>query len=103
LRFSQQNQFWEQKRVARSLAKAVMQFWCSAEVLLNRDDPSVGQKNCNYSLVGSRTVDGNEVSKDKIGESDMVLVIYLRPSFLVNTLCDDCNSTLYKWFFLLAC
>lgn len=71
LRFEQQNQFWEQKRVARTFAKAVMQFWCSAEVLLDRDDPSVGQKNCKYSLVGSRSDDGNEVSKDKIGESDM--------------------------------
>jgi hypothetical protein len=73
-------------------------------VLLNRDDPSVGLKNCKYSLVESRSADGNEASKDKIGESDMVLVIYLRPSFLVNTLvCDDCNSMLYKWVFLLAC
>ena len=55
-------------------------------MLLNRDDPSVGLKNSKYSLVGSRSADGNEVSKEKIGESDMVLVIYLRPSFLVNTL-----------------
>ncbi|XP_059431988.1 chromatin modification-related protein EAF1 B-like isoform X2 [Corylus avellana] len=71
LRFEQQNQFCELKRVAHTLAKAVTQFWSSAEVLLNRDDPNVSQKNCKYSLVGSRSADGNEVSKDKIGESDM--------------------------------
>lgn len=59
-----------------------MQFWCSAEVISNSDNPGVGQKNCKYSSFGSRKVDGDEVSKDKIEGSDTVLVIYLRPSFL---------------------
>lgn len=62
-----------------------MQFWCSAEVLSNSDDPSVGQKNCKYSSGESRMVDGNEVSKDKIEEFDTVLVIFLKPSLLVTT------------------
>lgn len=64
------------KRVAHSLAKVVMQFWSSAEAHLNSNDQTVVQKNCKYGLVGSRRIDGNEVSEDKIGESDMVLVIY---------------------------
>lgn len=57
-----------------------MQFWCSAEGLLDRNDPSVVQRNCKYR---SRSADGNEVPMDKIGESDMLLVICLRPSFLI--------------------
>ncbi|KAM4070609.1 hypothetical protein ACB094_12G178000 [Castanea mollissima] len=74
LRFEQQNQCWEMKRVAHSLAKVVMQFWSAAEVLLNGDDQTVVQKNCKYGLVGSRRIDGNEVSEDKIGESDMEMI-----------------------------
>ncbi|XP_042975984.1 chromatin modification-related protein EAF1 B-like isoform X1 [Carya illinoinensis] len=70
LRFKKKNQFWELKRVAHTLAKAVMQFWCSAEVISNSDNPGVGQKNCKYSSFGSRKVDGDEVSKDKIEGSD---------------------------------
>lgn len=59
-----------------------MQFWCSAEINSNSDNPGVGQKNCKHSSFRSRKVDGSEVFKDKIEESDTVLVIYLRPSFL---------------------
>ena len=94
------------KRVAHTLAKVVMKFWSSAEVLLNSDDPTVVQKNCKYGLGGSRRIDGNEVSEDKIGESDMVLIIFLRPFFFFFFhrfgLCDDSNSVLYKWLFLLS-
>uniref|UniRef100_A0A2N9I759 Myb-like domain-containing protein n=1 Tax=Fagus sylvatica TaxID=28930 RepID=A0A2N9I759_FAGSY len=71
LRFEQQNRCLEMKRVAHTLAKVVMKFWSSAEVLLNSDDPTVVQKNSKYGLGGSRRIDGNEVSEDKIGESDM--------------------------------
>lgn len=56
------------------LSKAVMQFWHSAEVNLNGDDPSVCPEKCKDSLVGSVGVDRNEVSKDKNQESNMVLV-----------------------------
>jgi hypothetical protein len=73
------------KRVAHTLAKVVMKFWSSAEVLLNSDDPTVVQKNSKYGLGGSRRIDGNEVSEDKIGESDMVLIIFLRPFFFFVT------------------
>ena len=51
-----------------------MQFWHSAKVLLCGDDPSVGPNNCKYELVGSRRIDGNEFSVDKIGEINMVMV-----------------------------
>lgn len=53
-----------------------MQFWHSAEVLLHGDDLGVGPKNCKYELVGSRRIDGNEVPVDKIGEANMVMIIY---------------------------
>ncbi|XP_059594012.1 chromatin modification-related protein EAF1 B [Vitis vinifera] len=71
LRFEAQKQFQKQKKVAHALAKAVMQFWHSAEVLLHGDDLGVGPKNCKYELVGSRRIDGNEVPVDKIGEANM--------------------------------
>ncbi|KAG6722046.1 hypothetical protein I3842_03G142200 [Carya illinoinensis] len=67
-RLKKQNQCWELRRVAHTLAKAVMQFWHSAEVVSNSDE-SVGQNSSKCSLVGSRRVDGNEVFKDKIEES----------------------------------
>ncbi|XP_044494241.1 chromatin modification-related protein EAF1 B-like isoform X2 [Mangifera indica] len=67
LRSEEQNQRWKLKKVALTIAKAVMQFWHSAEVLLNSDDPSVQKK----SWHGSTKVDENKFSEDKIGELDM--------------------------------
>lgn len=63
--------------MAHDLAKAVKQFWHSAETLLNGNDSSSCQKHGNYDLVGSMRIDRNEASKDKNGEPNMVLVIYL--------------------------
>ncbi|KAF3435970.1 hypothetical protein FNV43_RR23062 [Rhamnella rubrinervis] len=71
LRFEEQHQHWKLKEVAHVLSKAVLQFWHSAEVNLNGDDPSVCPEKCEYSLVGSVGVDRNEVSKDKNQESNM--------------------------------
>lgn len=56
------------------LSKAVMQFWHSAEVNLNGDDPSVCPEKSVYSVIGLVGVDRNDVSKDKNQESNMVLV-----------------------------
>ncbi|GLT28183.1 hypothetical protein SLA2020_031340 [Shorea laevis] len=71
LRFEEQNQLRKQKKVALSLANAVMQFWHSAQLLLNNEEASVGLKNCGHDLVRSGVADANEVSKDKTGELDM--------------------------------
>ncbi|KAK2649152.1 hypothetical protein Ddye_016641 [Dipteronia dyeriana] len=67
LRSEEKNQRWKIKNVALTLAKAVMQFWHSAEMLLNSDDP----KHCRHDLDGSSKVDGKEISEDKVGELDM--------------------------------
>ncbi|XP_022771460.1 chromatin modification-related protein EAF1 B-like isoform X2 [Durio zibethinus] len=68
LKFDEQNQYWKLKKVALTLANAVMDFWLSAEVLLNSKDASLGPKNCGHDLVGSRA---NEVSENKTAELDM--------------------------------
>ncbi|KAK3193233.1 hypothetical protein Dsin_024543 [Dipteronia sinensis] len=39
LRSEEKNQLWKIKKVALTLAKAVMQFWHTTEMLLNSDDP----------------------------------------------------------------
>ncbi|KAJ0052445.1 hypothetical protein Pint_01548 [Pistacia integerrima] len=67
LRSEEQNQRWKLKKVALTMAKAVMQFWHSAEVLLYNDDPSV-QKNCWH---GSTNIDGNKFSGDKEASKDL--------------------------------
>ncbi|XVF21383.1 hypothetical protein REPUB_Repub12eG0085800 [Reevesia pubescens] len=68
LKFEEQNQYWKLKKVALTLANAVMDFWQSAEVLLNSKEASLGPKNCGHDLVGSRA---NEVTENKIAELDM--------------------------------
>ncbi|KAK8688612.1 hypothetical protein V6N13_087366 [Hibiscus sabdariffa] len=68
LKYEEQNQFWKLKGVALALANAVMEFWHSAEVLLNSKDRSLGPKNSGRDLVGSRA---NEVSENKNMELDM--------------------------------
>lgn len=67
--------------MAHDLAKAVNQFWVSAETLLKGDDSSSCQKDCNYNLVQTMRIERNETSKDKNGEPNMVLVIFLDLSF----------------------
>lgn len=74
LRVEEQNQVRKLKRVAYTLAKAVMQFWNSAEVLLNSEDQSSSMKDCNHD---SRRLDCSEFLKDKFGEHDKVLLTLL--------------------------
>lgn len=76
LRSEEQNQRYKLKKVALNLAKAVMQFWHSAEVLLNNDNPTVGPKTSRRDLVGSTSDDVIEASEDKVGNFDMLLVMY---------------------------
>ncbi|XP_002521085.2 chromatin modification-related protein EAF1 B isoform X1 [Ricinus communis] len=66
LRVEEQHQHGKLRKVAYTLAKAVMQFWHSAEMFLNKDD-RVGLKN---GKDDSNSFDGNELSKDKFGELD---------------------------------
>ncbi|KAK9282032.1 hypothetical protein L1049_004944 [Liquidambar formosana] len=68
LRFEEQISRRKQRKVAYTLAKAVMQFWHSAEVLLNNNDQSVGLQNCKYDLIGSGRVDGIEAAKEGVEE-----------------------------------
>ncbi|XWS31278.1 hypothetical protein CRYUN_Cryun23aG0063500 [Craigia yunnanensis] len=68
LKFEEQNQYWKLKKVALTLANAVIDFWHSAEVLLNSKDASLGPKNCGHDLVGSRA---NEITGNRTAELDM--------------------------------
>ncbi|XP_038704899.1 chromatin modification-related protein EAF1 B-like isoform X2 [Tripterygium wilfordii] len=52
------------KKVAHTIAKAVMQFWHSAEALLKSDGPN----NCKHDVAVSRKVDGDETSTYKSRE-----------------------------------
>ncbi|XP_016650804.1 PREDICTED: chromatin modification-related protein EAF1 B-like isoform X1 [Prunus mume] len=81
LRMEKQHQHWVLKKVAHDLARAVKQFWHSAETLLNGDDSSSCKKNCNSDLVGSMSIDSNEASKAKDGESNMEPNKYLEPQY----------------------
>ncbi|OMO89275.1 hypothetical protein CCACVL1_07948 [Corchorus capsularis] len=71
LKFEEQNQCWKLKKVALTLANAVMEFWRSAVVFLNGKDASLGPKNSGHDLVGSRVIDANEVSENKTAEHGM--------------------------------
>ncbi|XP_015892402.3 chromatin modification-related protein EAF1 B isoform X2 [Ziziphus jujuba] len=81
LRFEEQHQQWKLKEVAHALSKAVLQFWHSAEVILNGDDSSVCPEKSEYSMVGSVGVDRSEVSKDKSQESNMESSKKLDPQY----------------------
>ncbi|WCJ38058.1 Helicase/SANT-associated DNA binding protein [Euphorbia peplus] len=67
LRVEEQNQSWKLKGVAYNLAKAVMQFWQSMEMLLNKGDQYSNLKSCKND---SRKFGANEICKDKFGELD---------------------------------
>ncbi|XP_057965746.1 chromatin modification-related protein EAF1 A-like isoform X2 [Malania oleifera] len=73
LRFEKQGLYSKQRKVAYTLAKAVMQFWHSAELLLNSDDPSDSPEDGKFDVVGFGTLDGNEVAKDGVGVPNKVL------------------------------
>ncbi|XVF81191.1 hypothetical protein PTKIN_Ptkin15bG0136800 [Pterospermum kingtungense] len=68
LKFEEQNHYFKLKKVALTLANAVMEFWRSAQVLLSSKDASLGPKNYGNGLVGSRD---NEVTENKSAELDM--------------------------------
>ncbi|OVA15959.1 SANT/Myb domain [Macleaya cordata] len=70
-RFDKQNLCRMQRKIAHTLAKAIMQFWHSAEVLVSSDDPSIGLQDCNLALVGSKKVNGGEAVENKTGEPNM--------------------------------
>ena len=81
LRVEEQNHRLKLKNVAYSLAKAVMQFWHSAEVYLSNNCQSVGSKNGKHE-VGMFV--GNEFSVNKFGDIDKVLAMFeTTVSFLV--------------------
>ncbi|MFQ6620046.1 hypothetical protein Gotur_000816 [Gossypium turneri] len=72
LKFEEQHQYSKLKKVALSLANAVMDFWHSAEVLLNRKDASLGPKKSGHDLVH---LPANEVPKNMTAKLDMILEI----------------------------
>ncbi|XP_040953818.1 chromatin modification-related protein EAF1 B isoform X5 [Gossypium hirsutum] len=72
LQLEEKNQYWKLRKAALILANAVMDFWHSAQLLLNSRD--LGPKNCGYDLVGSQA---DEVLKNNNAELDMVLVILM--------------------------
>ncbi|XP_065874021.1 chromatin modification-related protein EAF1 B-like isoform X2 [Euphorbia lathyris] len=67
LRVEEQNQCWKLKRVAYNLAKAVMQFWQSMEMLLNKDDQYTDLKSCKHD---SKRFGADGIFKDKFEELD---------------------------------
>ncbi|KAJ6401659.1 hypothetical protein OIU84_016957 [Salix udensis] len=66
-RVEEQHQHLKLKKVAYSLAKAVMQFWHSAEVYLSNNCQNFGLKNAKHESI---MFDGNEFSVNKFGEID---------------------------------
>ncbi|XP_043703526.1 chromatin modification-related protein EAF1 B-like isoform X3 [Telopea speciosissima] len=70
-RFNEQNLRRKQRKVAHILAKAVMQFWNSAETFLSSNDPTVGLNEWKSDLVGSADVNAGEAIEDRIGEPNM--------------------------------
>ena len=73
LRVEEQKQHLKLKKVAYSLAKAVMQFWHSMEVYLSNNCQSFGSKNGKHESI---IFYGNEFSVNKFGEIDKVLAMF---------------------------
>ncbi|KHF97607.1 Helicase SRCAP [Gossypium arboreum] len=67
-KFEEQIRYWKLKKIALTLANAVMDFWHSAEILLTSKDANLGPKTCGHDLMGSRT---NKVTEITISELDM--------------------------------
>ncbi|XP_038714096.1 chromatin modification-related protein EAF1 B-like isoform X2 [Tripterygium wilfordii] len=66
MRSEEHHQCWKAKKVAHTIAKAVLQFWHSAEALLKSDGPN----HCKHDMAVSRKVDEDETSTYKSGELD---------------------------------
>ena len=73
LRVEEQNHHLKLKNIAYSLAKAVMQYWHSAEVYVSNSCQSVGSKNGQYEL---GMFVGNEFSVNNFGDIDKVLAVF---------------------------
>lgn len=71
-RFEKLNRQLETKILSHRIAKAVMQFWHSAKLLLDND---LGI-NCIVGCVESGKVDANEALRDQRRNSNMVLIIF---------------------------
>lgn len=67
LRFEKQNKNLEMKILSHTMAKAVMQFWHSVELLLDKNVPD---HNCIGVSVEHEKVDSNEASRDKRKNSE---------------------------------
>ncbi|KAK8285589.1 hypothetical protein V6Z12_D08G234800 [Gossypium hirsutum] len=67
-KFEEQCRYWKLKKIALTLANAVMDFWHSAEVLLTSKDANLGLKTCGHDLKGSRA---NKVTEITTTELDM--------------------------------
>ncbi|XP_028214142.1 chromatin modification-related protein EAF1 B-like isoform X3 [Glycine soja] len=74
LRFEKQSKHLGVKILSHNLAKAVMQFWNSIELLLDNDVPDC---NCIDDSVESGNIDSNEASGDKRSNSKMETSKYL--------------------------
>lgn len=72
LRYEEQNKHLGVKVLAHSMAKAVMQFWRSVELLLDNGDPSIY---CTSGLAESGKIDADETSRNERRNMDKVLVI----------------------------
>ncbi|TYG58711.1 hypothetical protein ES288_D08G244400v1 [Gossypium darwinii] len=70
-KFEEQCRYWKLKKIALTLANAVMDFWHSAEVLLTSKDANLGLKTCGHDLKGSRA---NKVTEITTTELDMKCV-----------------------------
>lgn len=78
LRFDRQSQQMKLRKVAYTLAEAVMHFWHSAEELLNNEGEclSLDLGGIQQELDCSRQNGSNEVSEGKTGDSVVKVVIY---------------------------
>lgn len=71
-KFEERSRYWKLKKIASTLATAVMDFWHSAEVLLTSKDANLGPRTCGHDLMGSRAKKVTEITTTEL---DMVLVI----------------------------
>ncbi|MFQ6620425.1 hypothetical protein Gotur_001275, partial [Gossypium turneri] len=91
LQLEEKNQYWKLRKAALILANAVMDFWHSAQVLLNSRDASLGPKNCGYDLVGSQA---DEVLKNNNAELDMIFekLYFMSHLFVQHVMEKDTNK-----------
>ncbi|KAG8486908.1 hypothetical protein CXB51_020507 [Gossypium anomalum] len=69
-KFEEQIRYWKLKKIALTLANAVMDFWHSAEGLLTSKDANLGPKTCGHDLMGLRA---NKVTEITTTELDTLI------------------------------